>query len=254
MANRFADRLVLVTGAAGGMGLAIGRAFAREGAELILTDVAEDGLEATAATLRQEGAKVSTYKVDLSSEAEIQTFGRQVCDKHEALHVLVNNAGIAYGGILVWFETLKLEKWLKFLTVNSLAPLILAQALRPALAKGKGVILNQSSAASYTPDKAYAVTKAALNAITYGMAQTFGEDGVRVNAIAPGIMETPASVAGVPPEIYRTLQDAQMLKGLHGTADDIANLAVFLASDEARFITGEIVACDAGSQRRGWRN
>lgn len=254
MANRFADRLVLVTGAAGGMGLAIGRAFAREGAELILTDVDEAGLEKTAATLRGEGAKLSSYKVDLSSEAEIQAFGREVCEKHDALHVLVNNAGIAYGGILVWFETLKLEKWLKFLTVNSLAPLLLAQAVRAPLAKAKGVILNQSSAASYTPDKAYAVTKATLNAITYGMAQTFGEDGIRVNAIAPGIMETPASLAGVPAEIYRSLQDAQMLKGLHGTADDIANLAVFLASDEARFITGEIVACDAGSQRRGWRN
>jgi NAD(P)-dependent dehydrogenase (short-subunit alcohol dehydrogenase family) len=246
--------LVLVTGAAGGLGLAIGRAFAREGAELILTDVDAPGLEATAAALRDEGAQVATHVVDLASEAAIQAFGAQVCAAHGKLHVLVNNAGIAYGGILVWFETLKLEKWLKFLTVNSLAPLMLAQALRQPLAAAKGVILNQSSVASYTPDKAYAVTKATLNAVTYGMAQAFGADGIRVNAIAPGIMETPASVAGVPAEIYKGLQDNQMLKGLHGTAEDIANLAVFLASDEARFITGEIVACDAGSLRRGWRN
>jgi 3-oxoacyl-[acyl-carrier protein] reductase len=96
------------------------------------------------------------------------------------------------------------------------------------------------------------VTKATLNAMTYGMAHAFGGDGIRVNAIAPGIMETPANKSGVSAETYARIQGMQMLK-LHGTADDIAALAVFLASDDARFINCEIVSCDAGNRLRGWR-
>lgn len=149
-------------------------------------------------------------------------------------------------------ETLSQEKWLRYLSINSLAPLFLAQALRPALAKAKGVVINQSSMASYVPGVPYGVTKATLNAITYGMANAFGADGIRVNAIAPGIMETPANKTGLDSETYSRVQGMQMLK-LHGTADDIAALAVFLASDDARFINCEIVSCDAGNRLRGWR-
>src|SRR5690606_18549659 len=142
------------------------------------------------------------------------------------------------------FVELSQEKWLRFLSINTVAPLLLGQALRPALAKARGAIVNISSMASYVPATAYGVTKAALNAMTYGMAQTFGADGIRVNAIAPGIMETPASKAQLPPETYARIQAQQALQ-LHGTAEDIASLCVFLASEQARFITCEIVACDA---------
>ena len=141
---------------------------------------------------------------------------------------------------------------MRFLVINSLAPLFLAQALRPALAKARGVVINQSSMASYVPGVPYGVTKATLNAMTFAMANSFGADGIRVNAIAPGIMETPANRAGVSSETYERVQSMQMLKA-HGTADDIAALAVFLASDDARFINCEIVSCDAGNRLRSWR-
>src|SRR5262249_35101594 len=145
------------------------------------------------------------------------------------------------------------EKWLHFFNVNTVAPLILAQALRPLLAaSARGVVLNVSSMASSVPGTAYGVTKAALNAMTYGMAGAFGSDGIRVNAIAPGIMETPASRAFLPADKYSLIQGQQMLK-LHGTAEDIASLGLFLASDDARFITCEIMHCDAGNRLRGWR-
>jgi 3-oxoacyl-[acyl-carrier protein] reductase len=145
------------------------------------------------------------------------------------------------------------EKWLRFLAINSIAPLIMAQAVRPSLANAKGVILNQSSMASYVPASAYGVTKATLNSMTYGMAHVFAKDGIRVNAIAPGLMETPANKAALPPETYARVQGTQLLK-LHGGAEDIVSLALFLASDEARFIDCEIVSCDAGSSIRGWRH
>jgi 3-oxoacyl-[acyl-carrier protein] reductase len=250
--KRFADKLVLITGAGGGMGQTFAQKFAGEGARLILTDIDETGLQQVGDGLRAKGTSCSTHRVDLAVESDIQNFAAQICSQHPKLDVLINNAGIAYGEITRGFHDLSQEKWLRYLNVNSISPLLLSQALRPALAKGPGVILNITSMASYAPGTAYGVTKATLNAITYGMAGVFGADGIRVNAIAPGIMETPASRSQLPPETYARIQGQQMLK-LHGTADDIAALAAFLASDEARFIDCEIVTCDAGNRLRGWR-
>jgi 3-oxoacyl-[acyl-carrier protein] reductase len=252
MSKRFTGRVVLITGAAGGLGRVSALRFAAEGAQLILTDIDEKGLEETAGEIRKAGATCSTHRLDLAVESDIKLFGARICSQYSELHVLFNNAGIAYGEINGPLETLSQEKWLRFLSINSLAPLILAQALRPALARAKGAVINQSSMASYCPGVPYGVTKATLNAITFGMANVFAADGIRVNAIAPGIMETPAGKSGLSAETYARVQGMQLLK-LHGTADDIAALAVFLASDDARFITCEIVSCDAGNRLRGWR-
>jgi 3-oxoacyl-[acyl-carrier protein] reductase len=252
MSKRFDGKRVLITGAAGGMGLAFARAFAAEGAELILTDVDAPGLAASEASLRQQGAPCAAHRLDLAAESEMQGFAAQLCERHPRLDVLVNNAGLAYGEVAHSFERLSQDKWLRYLAVNTVAPLLLAQALRPALAAARGVVLNISSMASYVPATAYGVTKAALNAMTYGMANVFGADGIRVNAIAPGVMETPASRTHLPPGTFERVQSQQLLK-LEGSAGDIAALGVFLASDEARFITCEIVNCDAGNRMRGWR-
>jgi 3-oxoacyl-[acyl-carrier protein] reductase len=252
VAQRFVNRQVLITGAAGGMGRAFAQAFAAEGAGLILTDLERSGLEETAKLARSAGAKCSVHRVNLAVEAEILQFAEALRGAHSRLDVLVNNAGLAYGEVAHAFEKLTQEKWLHYFNVNTVAPLLLAQALRPLLASARGVILNLSSMASYMPATAYGVTKAALNAMTFGMAHTFASDGIRVNAIAPGLMETPASKANLPAETYDRVQAQQLLK-LHGTAEDIASLGLFLASDEGRFIDCEIVHCDAGNRMRGWR-
>lgn len=252
MSNRFNDKVVVITGAAGGLGRTSAYAFAREGAELIVLDVNEEGLEETAAEIRKQGGACSVHRVDLSVESDIRKLGAQICSQHPRIDVLYNNAGAAYGEVTQSIESVSLDKWLHYLTINSLSPLILAQSLRPSLANAKGVILNQSSMASAVPSTIYGVTKATLNSLTYGMANVFAADGIRCNAIAPGIMETPAGKAGLSAETYARVQAMQLVP-LHGTADDIANLAVFLASDEGRFINCEVVSCDAGNRLRGWR-
>jgi 3-oxoacyl-[acyl-carrier protein] reductase len=252
MTKRFENKVAIITGAAGGMGEAFARRFAAEGAFLVLTDVDEKGLEQTAAKLREQGVSFSTHRIDLGVESEIQQFAAQVGAQHPAVHVLINNAGLAYGEVAFSFETLSQAKWLRFLSINTVAPLLLAQALRAPLAKGRGAVVNISSMASYVPGTAYGVTKAALNAMTFGMANVFGADGIRVNAIAPGVMDTPASRASLSADHYQRIQSQQILK-LDGSADDIAALGAFLASDDARFITCEIVSCDAGNRMRGWR-
>jgi 3-oxoacyl-[acyl-carrier protein] reductase len=252
MSKRFENKLVLITGAAGGLGLAFARRFAEEGASLALSDVDDNGLAQAAATLRAQGAKCSTHRVDLADDNEIQQFAAQLSAEHAQLDVLINNAGIAYGEVTHGFERLSQAKWLHYLSVNTVAPLLLAQALRAPLAKAHGVVLNVSSMASYVPATAYGVTKAALNAMTFGMANAFGAEGIRVNAIAPGMMETPAAVAGLPAGTLERMQSMQLLN-VRGTPEDIAALAAFLASDDARFITCEVVSCDAGNRVRGWR-
>ena len=103
------------------------------------------------------------------------------------------------------------------------------------------------------PASAYGVTKATLNSMTYGMAHVFAKDGIRVNAIAPGLMETPANKASLPRRDLRPCAEHAIAEA-NGTAEDIVALALFLASDEARFIDCEIVSCDAGSSIRGWRH
>ena len=252
MRLRFTDRLVVITGAGGGLGRALACGFAKEGARLILTDIDESGMQDTESLIGKDGTVCSTHKMDLGDETQIRDCAARICAMHPRIDVLFNNAGLAYGEIAYAFETLSMEKWARYLTINSISPLVLAQALRPSLAAAKGVIINQSSMASYVPATAYGVTKATLNSITYGMAHSFARDGIRVNAIAPGLMETPANRAGLSPETYARIQSMQLLK-LHGTADDIVALALFLASDEARFIDCQIVSCDAGNSIRGWR-
>ena len=120
------------------------------------------------------------------------------------------------------------------------------------IAKAKGLIINQSSSASYMPATAYGVTKATLTAINFGMAVQFAGDEIRAVAIAPGLMETEASRSSLSSETWQRVKSTQAMKRL-GTAKDIANLGVFLASDEGSFINNEIILVDGGNMMRGFR-
>jgi 3-oxoacyl-[acyl-carrier protein] reductase len=252
MTKRFSNRLILITGAAGGMGRAFARNFAEEGASLILTDVDEAGLKQFATELKADGVTSSSYVVDLAVAREIKDFSVQICKRYPELNVLINNAALAYGELATGLVDISQKKWLIYLAVNTVAPLLLAQGLRTSLAAAKGVVMNISSMASYVPGTAYGVTKAALNAMTFAMAGAFSNDNIRINAIAPGVMETDAVKTQVSAATLMRIQSQQMLN-LNGTPDDIAKLALFLASDDARFITSETILCDAGNRIRGWR-
>ena len=127
-----------------------------------------------------------------------------------------------------------------------------AQALRPALAKAKGLIINQSSMASFAPGTAYGVTKAALNAVTYGMAMQFAKDEIRAVAIAPGLMDTEANRSHLAAETQARIKGMQLMKR-QGTAEDIANMAVFLASPEGSFVNNQVILVDGGNNLRGFR-
>jgi NAD(P)-dependent dehydrogenase (short-subunit alcohol dehydrogenase family) len=248
MSGRFAGKTVLITGGAAGLGRAHALAFGAEGAHVILADINTAGMEETRALV----GSAECHRCDMSSESDIAQLGAAVLERHQGLDVLINNAGLHMGEIARGFGGLGLAKWQHFLAVNTLGPLLLAEALRPALKHAGGVVINKSSMASYQPATAYGITKACLNVFTHAMAAQFGADGIRCVAIAPGLMETPASKEGVSADNWEKLKGMQMVRR-QGTAEDIANLAVFLASPEGSFINDQVVLCDGGNALRGFR-
>ncbi|MDP3676692.1 MAG: SDR family oxidoreductase [Novosphingobium sp.] len=252
MAGEFAGKTVLVTGGAAGLGRAYALAFGSKGAHLILADIAEPGMEETKALVEGVGGTAECHRCDMSDEADIQSLGAAVCGAHDRLDVLINNAGLHMGEIARGFFGLGQAKWQHFFAVNTIGPLLLAEAVRPALARANGLIINKSSMASYNPASAYGITKASLNVFTHAMAVQFGADEVRCVAIAPGLIETPAAKTGVADDNWERLKAMQAVKR-QGTAEDIANLGVFLASDEGGFINNQVILCDGGNQMRGFR-
>lgn len=252
--RRFVGKTIIITGAAGGLGRAYALGFAREGGHVIGADIARDGLAETSRKVIEAGGSAEHVFVDMGSEETIRAFADTIAARHPRVDVLINNAGIAYGEVSRSFAELDQASWLRFLAVNSVGPLLLAQALRPQLRDARGVVLNQSSMASFSPGQAYGVTKATLNAMTYGMAQAFAGDAIRVNAIAPGLIETDAARGYLDDQTWSYLQGLQLMRDAKGSSDDVVALALFLASDEGRFINCDVVSCDGGSTLRGWRN
>ena len=252
MAGRFADKTALVTGAAAGLGRAHALAFAREGARILICDIDEAGMAETKALVEAEGGAAESRRVDLGEEAEIAAYGGEVVAAHERLDVLINNAGLHMGEIARGFLGLGMAKWQHFYAVNVFGPLLLAEAVRPALARAKGLIINTSSMAAYAPQTAYGITKASLNLFTDAMAHQLADDEIRCVAIAPGLMITEATRASLGEDKWAELIGRQLVRRA-GTAEDIANLAVFLASEEGSFINNQVIPCDGGNRMRGFR-
>ena len=252
MSGKFAGKIILVTGGAAGLGRAYAHAFGREGGHLILSDINEAGMASVKAEVEELGASAECHRCDMSSELDIQALGKAACAAHPRLDVLINNAGLHLGEIARGFFGLGQAKWQHFYAVNVIGPLLLAEALRTPLKAAQGLIINKSSMASYQPQTAYGITKASLNIFTHAMAAQFGVDDIRCVAIAPGLMETPAAKDGVADDNWERIKAMQSVKR-QGTAEDIANLGVFLASDEGSFINNQVILCDGGNAMRGFR-
>lgn len=242
----------MVTGGGAGLGRAHAMKFAAQGAHIILADIEADGMGESKKLVEEAGGTAECHRCDMGSEADINACAAAVLEGHRALDVLINNAGLHMGEIARGFLGLGMAKWQHFHAVNVFGPLLLAEALRPALKAAKGLVINTSSMAAYQPQSAYGITKASLNIFTHAMASHFAADEVRCVAIAPGLMETPNAKAGVEDANWERLKAMQQVRR-QGTAEDIASLALFLASPEGSFINNEVIHCDGGNQLRGFR-
>ena len=238
--GRLDGKVALITGGSRGQGEAEARRFAAEGAKVVIGDVRVDKGEAVAASIGD--AAVFTH-LDVSSEEEWAAAVALTTERFGGLDVLVNNAGIGYTARL---ENHTLEQWDQIIGVNQTGVFLgIRAAVAPMTERGGGSIVNISSGAGLRATKymiAYAATKYAVTGMTASAALELARYGIRVNSIHPGVIDTPM--------LGRASKADQVVKGTPlrrmGTPDEIANVALFLASDESSFMTGAHVPVDGG--------
>src|SRR5579863_9372409 len=242
--DRLAGKAAVITGIGPGIGSAIARAFAREGADLILAGFANRAFEETAADLRTSGRLLAALHGDVGRKAlwdEITALAD--CGR---VHIVVNSAATGrFAPILDVPE----EEWDETMRTNLKSVYFSCQTFIPRMiAAGGGAFVNISSVnatvanPSFVP---YAASKAAINALTRNIALDYGPKGIRANAVAPGAIFTPAAAAGLDEEEANSIRD-NYLVGRWGTPQDVANAVLYLASDEASFVTGTVLTVDGG--------
>jgi NAD(P)-dependent dehydrogenase (short-subunit alcohol dehydrogenase family) len=252
--TRLAGRLTMVTGGSDGIGLGIAEAFARSGADVWLVARNVEKLERAAEALRVHGTLVKTLVADLSDAEAAGAVADALQRQPRALDVLVNNAGT---GAFTPFHAVTRAEYDRLLTLNVTAPFFLTQALLPSMRRPGASVINISSYFARKmlggrPSSVYSLTKGALDSLTRAMAMELAADGIRVNAIAPGTVDTDLrrrTIANLPEEEQARI--AELAKrsyplGRIGAADDLGGMAVHLACDESRWTTGAVISVDGG--------
>lgn len=252
MAGRLSGKVAIVTGAgSSGPGVGNGKAaailFAREGARVLCVDAMLGRAEETVAAIASEGGAASAYAADVSRRPDCAAMVAAVIERYGRLDILHNNVGV---GSLQTIEGVTDDEWDRLMEVNVKSMLLAIQAaIEPMEAGGGGAVVNVSSIAGLRYAGAalltYSVTKAGVIGLTLSAAGQLGAKRIRVNCIAPGLVYTPMVAPVVTPEA----RERRRLGGLiqdEGTAWDVGWAAVYLASDEARWITGQVLVVDAG--------
>ena len=250
--DRLNGKVAIVTGGGGGIGGATARALAREGASVLVVDVNEDAAAAVAAGIRDAGGVADSFRADLSEERDVEGAMAEVVKRFGHLDVLHNNAALTDSDFLssdTAVTELSLEVWERTLAVNLTSQMLMCKHAVPIMAdQGGGSIINMSSGASLKGDRtrtAYGVSKAGVNALTMYVATSHGKKGIRANTILPGLVITDAVRAHLKEEMLASLSKATLTPSV-GQPEDIADVVVFLASDESRYITGQMLAVDGG--------
>ncbi|HOZ26066.1 MAG TPA: glucose 1-dehydrogenase [Hyphomonadaceae bacterium] len=251
--GRVSGKVALVTGAASGIGRACAEVLAREGATVIATDVQADKGVDVVAGIAKAGGKAEFARHDVTSEREWGEIVRRIEKDFGRLDILVNNAGIAVGGMVT---DLSLEDFRRQMAVNVDSVFLGTKTSLPLMRKhGGGAIVNISSVAGLRGAprlSAYCASKGAVRLFTKSVALECAamKDGIRVNSVHPGIIETPIWTQVIPgsnePPDLDALTAFRVPLGVKGQPLDIANVVLFLASDESRYITGEEVVVDGG--------
>jgi len=238
-------RIALVTGGGRGIGARIAARMAAQGASVCVADVSTESAASCAGTL---GGGARGLTMDVTDRAQVDSVTDAIVRERGGIDILVNNAGIVSIGP---YDKPSNDEWARMIAVNLTGIFNCVQAIAPTMvARRRGVIVNIASVSAAKGGGSfgnvwYGATKAAVVAMTKGLARELGPHNVRVNAIAPSAIETDMIKGALTPEIRASVL-ARFPLGRFATADDVAHLAVYLASDLASFITGETVAVDGG--------
>jgi NAD(P)-dependent dehydrogenase (short-subunit alcohol dehydrogenase family) len=243
-----AGKAAVVTGAAAGNGRATALRFAAEGCRLALSDVNMDGLSETARMAEALGARVSVARADVSKRGEVEAMVAQAVEEVGPLDVLVNNAGVFFNAT---FDEMTDDEWRRMIDINLTSVFLVSQAvITHWLAAGRGgSIVNLASISSsiaFTRSAHYCAAKAGVVALSRCIALEYGGRGIRSNCVAPGIIET----AMTRPALSNPDTVADWLRriplGRLGQPEDVADVILFLASDESRYVTGDMIYIDGG--------
>jgi len=242
---RLQEKVAIVTGGGRGIGEATAKAFAREGAKVVVADLNEADVERTVAEINAAGGKAIGFVVNVTDRAKVEELIQTATGKFGRLDILVNNAGITADNTLVKMTE---AEWDRVIDVNLKGVFNCGQAAAKIMAEqGGGVILNASSVVGIYGNFGqtnYAATKWGVIGITKSWAKELGRKGIRVNAVAPGFIMTPMTDK-MPEKVLEMMKDKSPLKSL-GYPEDIAAAYLYLASDEARFVTGTVLSVDGG--------
>ena len=254
MSARFQDKVVVVTGGGAGIGRVYARSFAAEGANLVIADIDAEAAKRVVGELEAGGGHGLATVTDVTEDEEVDAMARAAVDTFGGVDILINNAGIHLDHAQLPYTREALPRWRGVMDTNVIAAVSCAAACRDAMAaRGGGAIINQSSMAAYSAGGAYGVSKLALNALTVSLAAELAPQGIRVNGIAPGLVDSEAAVAWMNDTtrkgIEETLVGGQLIKRL-GRMEDLANVVLFLCSEEASFVTGQTILVDGGYTKK----
>ncbi len=244
--GKFDEKVGIVTGAGGGIGQAYAEALAREGAAVVVADINVDGAERVAAGIRAEGGIALAVPVDVSDPDSARAMAERTVAEFGGIDYLVNNAAIFGGMKLDMLLTVDWDYYKKFMSVNLDGALVCTRAVYKEMAeRGGGAIVNQSSTAAWLYSNYYGLAKAGVNSLTQQLSRELGWQKIRINAIAPGPIDTEANRTTTPQQIVADIVSRIPLSRM-GEPADLVGLCLFLLSDEARWITGQIFNVDGG--------
>ena len=246
------DHIAAVTGAGSGIGRAIAQGYAREGAQVAVLDVNGEAASETVQQILNAGGKAQQFVLDVTDRAACRAVAAQVAEKFGQVSILVNNAGINRRNAFTADADAVIKDWEDIIAINLNGVFNVTHAFLEQLRAAKGRIVNIGSIQSFvhvrTPNSpAYTTSKHGVLGFTRALAAELGKDGVRVNAIGPGLIETPlnATVRANNPELIKIFMDHTPL-GRTGKPEDIVGPAIFLACDLSAYVTGSIIMADGG--------